>query len=64
VLGALTHPQEDGLAERKGVEMRILGALDLAPPSVRGAAARLMRATAGLKDKRAVLNICFSYTWV
>jgi hypothetical protein len=61
---SLLCPQEDGLAERKGVEMRILGALDLAPPSVRGAAARLMQATAALKEKRAVLNICFSYTCV
>ncbi len=54
--------QDGGLAERKGVEVRILGAMDLAPPSVRGAAARLMRATAALKRKAAVLSICFSYT--
>ncbi|KAL6759386.1 putative undecaprenyl diphosphate synthase-domain-containing protein [Haematococcus lacustris] len=54
--------REDGLAEREGVEIRILGDLQLAPPGVQGAAARLMAATAALPRKRAVLNICFSYT--
>lgn len=56
--------QEEGLAERKGVQMRILGDLDLAPASVRGAAARLMQASAAIRNKQAVLNICFAYTWV
>ncbi|GAX76013.1 hypothetical protein CEUSTIGMA_g3456.t1 [Chlamydomonas eustigma] len=54
--------QENGLAEREGVEMRILGDLNLAPRSVQGAAARLTQATTKLKNKRAILNICFSYT--
>lgn len=54
--------QDDGLAEREGVEIRVLGDLDLAPPSVQGAAARMMERTARLRRKRAVLNICFAYT--
>lgn len=54
--------QDEGLAERKGVEVRILGDLSLAPPAVQGSAARLMHKTAALKTKQAVLNICFSYT--
>lgn len=54
--------QENGLAEREGVEMRIVGDLSLLPSAVQGAAARLMQNTASLKRCHAVLNICFSYT--
>lgn len=54
--------QQDGLAEREGVEIRVIGDLALAPGSVQGAAARMMQATAQLKNRNAVLNICFSYT--
>jgi undecaprenyl pyrophosphate synthase len=54
--------QEQGLAEQEGVEMHVLGDLQLAPPRVCGAAARLMQATANLSNKHAVLNICFAYT--
>mgnify|MGYP006301447623 CR=1 FL=1 len=58
----LPYAQKESLAEQEGVEVRILGDLDLAPPSVKGAAARLMQGTASLRNKRAVLNICFAYT--
>eukprot|EP00798_Chlamydomonas_sp_ICE-L_P030940 gene30942-35997_t len=54
--------KENGLAEREGLEMRMLGDLSIAPPSVQGAAARLMRETAAIRNKKALLNICFSYT--
>jgi undecaprenyl pyrophosphate synthase len=54
--------QDNGLADREGVEVRILGDLNRPPRSVQGSAARIMLATAKLKNKRAVLNICFSYT--
>ncbi len=54
-------PQEDGLAEAHGVEIRVVGDLSLAPPAVQGSAARLMLKTQALPAKRAVLNICFSY---
>lgn len=56
--------QEHGLAEREGVEMRVIGDLSLAPSSVQGAAARMMHATSQLHHRRAVLNICFSYMCV
>jgi undecaprenyl pyrophosphate synthase len=59
---ALPGAQKDGLAETEGVEVHVLGDLTLPPPAVQGAAARMMRATAGLQRKRAVLNICFAYT--
>ena len=54
--------QEHGLAEREGVEMRVVGDLSLAPAGVQGAAARMMDSTSRLRNKRALLNICFSYT--
>ena len=55
--------QDEGLAEQKGVKICIVGDLDLAPSSVRGAAARLMKHTAAIRNQQAVLNICFAYTW-
>jgi ditrans,polycis-polyprenyl diphosphate synthase len=54
--------QENGLAEREGIQMHIVGDLELPPPAVQGAAARLMRGTAALHRRRATLNVCFSYT--
>ena len=61
-LTPISSHKEHGLAEREGVEMRVLGDLSLAPDSVQGAAARMTRATATLRNRRALLNICFSYT--
>lgn len=64
LLSAALHaawPQDNGLAEREGIEMRVVGDLSVPPPGVQGAAARLMANTAKLPRKRAVLNICFSY---
>lgn len=60
----MTCLQEHGLAEREGVEMRVIGDLSLAPSSVQGAAARMMQATSQLHHRRGVLNICFSYMCV
>ena len=56
---------ENGLAEKESVEIRVIGDLSLAPPSVRSAAARMMKETSkiGAEKRRAVLNICFSYSW-
>ncbi|KAG2500203.1 hypothetical protein HYH03_001783 [Edaphochlamys debaryana] len=54
--------RDDGLAEREGIRMAIVGDLELPPPPVQGAAARLMRGTASLRLQRATLNVCFSYT--
>ncbi|KAG2435494.1 hypothetical protein HYH02_011789 [Chlamydomonas schloesseri] len=54
--------RDNGLAEREGIRMHIVGDLTLPPPSVQGAAARLMRNTAALRRQRATLNVCFSYT--
>ena len=56
---------ENGLAEKESVEIRVIGDLSLAPPSVRSAAARMMKETSkiGADKRRAVLNICFSYSW-
>ncbi|KAG2438540.1 hypothetical protein HXX76_005091 [Chlamydomonas incerta] len=54
--------RDNGLAEREGIRMHIVGDLTLPPPSVQGAAARLMRNTAALQRQRATLNVCFSYT--
>ncbi|EFJ53135.1 hypothetical protein VOLCADRAFT_55634, partial [Volvox carteri f. nagariensis] len=54
--------QDNGLAEREGIRMHIVGDLELPPPAVQGAAARLMRGTAALPRHRATLNVCFSYT--
>ncbi|PNG99519.1 Dehydrodolichyl diphosphate synthase, partial [Tetrabaena socialis] len=53
---------DNGLAEREGIRMRIVGDLALPPPAVQGAAARLMRKTGALPRQRATLNVCFSYT--
>lgn len=55
---------ENGLAEREGVEIRVIGNLSLAPLSVQSAAARMMKETSkiGAEKRRAVLNICFSYS--
>ncbi|GIL50153.1 hypothetical protein Vafri_6288 [Volvox africanus] len=54
--------QDNGLAEREGIQMHIVGDLELPPPAVQGAAARLMQATAALPRRLAALNVCFSYT--
>ncbi|GLC67521.1 hypothetical protein PLESTF_000566600 [Pleodorina starrii] len=54
--------QDNGLAEREGIQMHIVGDLQLLPGAVQGAAARLMRGTAALRSRRATLNVCFSYT--
>lgn len=45
---------------RHQVQVRVIGDLSLAPPSVQRAAARVMQATR--HHSRCVLNICFSYT--
>lgn len=45
---------------RHGVQVRVIGDLSLAPQAVQQAAAAVMSATA--HHKRAVLNLCFSYT--
>ena len=55
---------EHGLAKKEGVEIRVIGDLSLAPSSVQSAAARMMKETSkiGADKRRAVLNICFSYS--
>ncbi|GLI63170.1 hypothetical protein VaNZ11_005922 [Volvox africanus] len=54
--------QDNGLAEREGIQIHIVGDLELPPPAVQGAAARLMQSTAALPRRLAALNVCFSYT--
>ncbi|GIM01891.1 hypothetical protein Vretimale_6674 [Volvox reticuliferus] len=54
--------QDNGLAAREGIQMHIVGDLELPPPAVQGAAARLMQATTALPRRLAALNVCFSYT--
>jgi ditrans,polycis-polyprenyl diphosphate synthase len=59
----LTHMlQEHPLLEKYGVQVRVIGDLALAPIAVQKAAQRIMNATQGYT--KAVLNICFSYTYV
>mmetsp|Transcript_19528 Transcript_19528/g.49294 ORF Transcript_19528/g.49294 Transcript_19528/m.49294 type:complete len:295 (-) Transcript_19528:354-1238(-) len=52
--------QERDLVRRHGVQVRVIGELQLLPPKVQLAAARVMSATQS--HTRGVLNICFSYT--
>mmetsp|Transcript_19527 Transcript_19527/g.49291 ORF Transcript_19527/g.49291 Transcript_19527/m.49291 type:complete len:329 (-) Transcript_19527:354-1340(-) len=54
--------QERDLVRRHGVQVRVIGELQLLPPKVQLAAARVMSATQS--HTRGVLNICFSYTQV
>jgi ditrans,polycis-polyprenyl diphosphate synthase len=53
--------EEEKLGE-KGICVKVLGDLSLAPRAVRAAAERVMQATE--KNSSCTLNICFSYTYV
>lgn len=48
------------MLRKHDVQVRVIGDMSLAPPSVRTAADRIMAATA--HHASAILNICFSYT--
>lgn len=46
--------------KQHGVQVRVIGELELLPPGVQRAAAKVMSATR--RNSGGVLNICFSYT--
>ena len=52
--------QEHAILERNGVQVRVIGDLSLAPLGVQAAARKVMSATK--HHRKAILNICFSYT--
>ena len=49
------------MVDKHGVQVRVIGELELLPPAVKEAAANVMHATRG--NCGGVLNICFSYTY-
>jgi undecaprenyl diphosphate synthase len=55
-----SHLQECKVLEQRGVQVRVIGDLALAPAGVQAAAMTIMAATQ--HHSAAVLNICFSYT--
>jgi len=52
--------REEEIIEKYGVCVRVLGDLELLPPDVREAMARVMEKSKN--HKRSILNVCFSYT--
>jgi len=56
------HPPQDESAKQWQAELRVIGDLSLAPPSLQAAAARLMQGSRESGPTRAVVNICFPYT--
>lgn len=57
-----TNTVQDESAKQWGAELRVIGDLSLAPPSLQAAAARLTQSSRESGPTRAVVNICFSYT--